>query len=52
MLFVRNFWDVVLALPLEMHKRLLHFTTGSDRIPVGGMAEMSFKISYISDVSL
>lgn len=44
------FWDVVLAFPLELQKKLLHFTTGSDRVPVGGMADLNFKISKI-DVS-
>lgn len=44
------FWDVVLAFPLELQKRLLHFTTGSDRVPVGGMADLNFKISK-NDVS-
>ncbi|TSK14623.1 putative E3 ubiquitin-protein ligase HECTD2 [Bagarius yarrelli] len=47
---IRAFWDVVLAFPLELQKRLLHFTTGSDRVPVGGMADLNFKISKI-DVS-
>ncbi|XP_056325528.1 probable E3 ubiquitin-protein ligase HECTD2 isoform X2 [Danio aesculapii] len=47
---VRAFWDVVLAFPLELQKKLLHFTTGSDRVPVGGMADLNFKISKI-DVS-
>uniref|UniRef100_A0A673KLR2 HECT-type E3 ubiquitin transferase n=1 Tax=Sinocyclocheilus rhinocerous TaxID=307959 RepID=A0A673KLR2_9TELE len=31
---IRAFWDVVLAFPLELQKKLLHFTTGSDRVPV------------------
>ncbi|KAA8583475.1 hypothetical protein FQN60_014683, partial [Etheostoma spectabile] len=44
---VRCFWDVVLAFPLELQKKLLHFTTGSDRVPVGGMADLNFKISKI-----
>lgn len=43
----RCFWDVVLAFPLEMQKKLLHFATGSDRVPVGGTAELNFKISKI-----
>uniref|UniRef100_A0A3B3ZTD6 HECT-type E3 ubiquitin transferase n=1 Tax=Periophthalmus magnuspinnatus TaxID=409849 RepID=A0A3B3ZTD6_9GOBI len=47
---VRCFWDVVLAFPLELQKKLLHFTTGSDRVPVGGMAHLNFKVSKI-DVS-
>ncbi|KAF7247503.1 putative E3 ubiquitin-protein ligase HECTD2 [Varanus komodoensis] len=44
-LTVRYFWEVVLEFPLELQKKLLHFTTGSDRVPVGGMADLNFKIS-------
>nr|XP_057907388.1 probable E3 ubiquitin-protein ligase HECTD2 [Doryrhamphus excisus] len=44
---VRSFWEVVLAFPLELQKKLLHFATGSDRIPVGGMADLNFKISKL-----
>uniref|UniRef100_A0AAY5JWI6 HECT-type E3 ubiquitin transferase n=1 Tax=Esox lucius TaxID=8010 RepID=A0AAY5JWI6_ESOLU len=44
---IRAFWDVVLAFPLVLQKKLLHFTTGSDRVPVGGMADLNFKISKI-----
>lgn len=44
---VRAFWDVVLGFPLKFQKRLLHFSTGSDRVPVGGMADLNFKISKI-----
>ncbi|KAL2083351.1 hypothetical protein ACEWY4_021124 [Coilia grayii] len=47
---IRCFWEVVLAFPLELQRRLLHFATGSDRVPVGGMAHLNFKISKI-DVS-
>lgn len=43
--FSRYFWDVVLGFPLDLQKKLLHFTTGSDRVPVGGMADLNFKIS-------
>uniref|UniRef100_A0A4W5JLM8 HECT-type E3 ubiquitin transferase n=1 Tax=Hucho hucho TaxID=62062 RepID=A0A4W5JLM8_9TELE len=49
-LTVRCFWDVVLAFPLELQKKLLHFATGSDRVPVGGLADLNFKIAKI-DVS-
>lgn len=45
LLFPRYFWDVVLGFPLDLQKKLLHFTTGSDRVPVGGMADLNFKIS-------
>lgn len=41
----RDFWDVVLKLPEKHQKRLLMFVTGSDRVPAGGMKEMTFKIS-------
>ncbi|MGH0119705.1 UNVERIFIED_CONTAM: hypothetical protein FKN15_058658 [Acipenser sinensis] len=42
---IRYFWDVVLGFPLELQKKLLHFTTGSDRVPVGGMVDLNFKIA-------
>ncbi|XP_067858580.1 probable E3 ubiquitin-protein ligase HECTD2 [Heptranchias perlo] len=44
---IRYFWDVVLGFSLELQKQLLHFTTGSDRVPVGGLADLSFKITKI-----
>lgn len=43
---------MVLSLPNELQKRLLLFTTGSDRIPVGGMSEMTFKISRVGGTDL
>lgn len=30
-----------------MKKKFLFFTTGSDRIPVGGISEMTFKITRL-----
>ncbi|XP_042312594.1 probable E3 ubiquitin-protein ligase HECTD2 isoform X2 [Sceloporus undulatus] len=42
---IRYFWEVVLEFPLELQKKLLHFATGSDRVPVGGLADLNFKIS-------
>ena len=30
-----------------LQKKFLLFTTGSDRVPVGGMQEMTFKISKL-----
>lgn len=41
---VRYFWDIVLSFSLELKKKLLLFATGSDRVPIGGMGEMEFKI--------
>ena len=37
---IRDFWDVLFELSPEMQKRFLRFVTGTDRVPVGGMAEM------------
>uniref|UniRef100_A0A4W3K454 HECT-type E3 ubiquitin transferase n=1 Tax=Callorhinchus milii TaxID=7868 RepID=A0A4W3K454_CALMI len=48
---LKYFWDIVLGFSLELQKQLLHFATGSDRVPVGGLADLSFKISKI-DVSI
>ncbi|KAM9809459.1 putative E3 ubiquitin-protein ligase HECTD2 isoform 2-T2 [Syngnathus typhle] len=44
---IRTFWDVVLSFPVDLQKKLLHFVTGSDRVPVGGMADLNFKISRL-----
>lgn len=43
----RQFWNVVKSFDIEMQKQFLRFTTGSDRAPVGGMGEMTFKISAL-----
>jgi len=42
---VRWFWEVVHGMPLEDKRRLLQFTTGSDRIPVGGLAKLKLIIA-------
>ena len=39
------FWEVALALSPTDQKRLLFFTTGSDRVPIGGMKSMTFIIA-------
>lgn len=48
-LYFRNFWEVLESLSDELKKKFLLFTTGSDRVPVGGMGEMTFKITRISN---
>ncbi len=35
------------SLSQDLQKKFLLFTTGSDRIPVGGVSEMSFKITRL-----
>jgi len=42
---VRWFWEAVHNMDLEDKRRLLQFTTGSDRIPVGGLAKLKLIIA-------
>ncbi|CAG0888791.1 unnamed protein product [Darwinula stevensoni] len=42
---ILDFWEILLSLSTDLQKKFLLFTTGSDRIPVGGISEMTFKIS-------
>ncbi|KAG8223038.1 hypothetical protein J437_LFUL001360 [Ladona fulva] len=48
---IRDFWEVLGSLSLDLQKKFLHFTTGSDRVPVGGMSEMTFKITKLPSIS-
>jgi ubiquitin-protein ligase E3 A len=36
----RWFWELVHAFPEEQKKRLLFFVTGSDRVPINGLASL------------
>ncbi|BHF65938.1 Ubiquitin-protein ligase E3A [Sparganum proliferum] len=42
---IKSFWEVVHNLPEEKQRQLLQFTTGSDRIPLGGMSKLKFIIA-------
>ncbi|XP_055691470.1 ubiquitin-protein ligase E3A isoform X1 [Lutzomyia longipalpis] len=42
---IKNFWEIVHALPVENQRQLLEFTTGSDRVPVGGLSRLKMVIS-------
>jgi E3 ubiquitin-protein ligase HECTD2 len=44
----RWFWQVVEEMPPDKQRRLLLFVTGSDRMPIGGLSEMTFKIGKVS----
>ncbi|XP_054263843.1 probable E3 ubiquitin-protein ligase HECTD2 isoform X2 [Macrosteles quadrilineatus] len=44
-----DFWEILQSLSPELKKKFLLFTTGSDRVPVGGMGEMTFKITRITN---
>lgn len=48
----RMFWEVVLGMPQDLQKKVLFFTTGSDRIPIGGMGEMQFKITKVDNIDM
>ena len=47
--FFSEFWNVLESLSDELKKKFLLFTTGSDRVPVGGMGEMTFKITRVNN---
>ncbi|XP_030371881.1 ubiquitin-protein ligase E3A [Scaptodrosophila lebanonensis] len=34
---IKDFWSIVHGMPPESKRKLLEFTTGSDRVPVGGL---------------
>lgn len=44
-LLIKWFWQIVDEMPSDKQRRLLLFVTGSDRMPVGGLTEMTFKIT-------
>ncbi|XP_063243529.1 probable E3 ubiquitin-protein ligase HECTD2 [Bacillus rossius redtenbacheri] len=46
---ITDFWEVLQSLSEELKKKFLLFATGSDRVPVGGMGEMTFKITRITN---
>lgn len=40
-----EFWNVIESLSDDQKRKFLLFVTGSDRVPVGGMGDMNFKIT-------
>eukprot|EP00842_Homolaphlyctis_polyrhiza_P006083 jgi/Hompol1/6476/HPOL_002667-RA len=42
---IRHFWEVVHAMTEEQKKLLLFFTTGSDRVPIGGLSKLTFIVA-------
>lgn len=42
---VQNFWQVVHEFSEEDKKKLLQFSTGSDRVPVGGLSKLKFIVA-------
>lgn len=43
--FDRWFWELVHEFDLEEKRKLLQFTTGSDRVPVGGLSKLKLIIT-------
>lgn len=41
----RWFWELVHDFNLEEKRKLLQFTTGSDRVPVGGLSKLKLIIT-------
>jgi hypothetical protein len=48
-LTIKYFWQIVHDFSLEERKKLLFFTTGSDRSPIGGLGKMEFIIMKHGD---
>lgn len=42
---IQLLWEVIHSLPLEMQKKFLFFSTGSDRCPIKGLGNLNFVIS-------
>uniref|UniRef100_A0A1B0BD53 Ubiquitin-protein ligase E3A n=1 Tax=Glossina palpalis gambiensis TaxID=67801 RepID=A0A1B0BD53_9MUSC len=42
---IKDFWSIVHSLPEESKRKLLEFTTGSDRVPVGGLSRLRLLIT-------
>ncbi|ESO89420.1 hypothetical protein LOTGIDRAFT_218813 [Lottia gigantea] len=42
---IRNFWEVVHEFPESEKRKLLQFTTGTDRVPVGGLSKLKLTIA-------
>ena len=43
--FCRHFWEIVHSLTEEQQRKLLQFATGSDRVPIGGLAKIKLIIA-------
>lgn len=42
---IEQFWSITHALSLEDKRKLLQFATGSDRVPIGGLAKLKLVIA-------
>ncbi|KYQ92173.1 ubiquitin-protein ligase E3A [Tieghemostelium lacteum] len=46
---IKNFWRVLNELSNDDKKKFLSFTTGSDRVPFGGLSKLDFSITKTAD---
>ncbi|XP_055626355.1 ubiquitin-protein ligase E3A [Toxorhynchites rutilus septentrionalis] len=42
---IKDFWEIVHGLSMDSKRKLLQFTTGSDRVPVGGLSRLKLVIA-------
>lgn len=42
---IKDFWSIVHSLSLDDKRKLLQFTTGSDRVPLGGLSKLKLVIA-------
>lgn len=42
---IKDFWEIVYAMPIESQRKLLEFSTGSDRVPIGGLSNLKLVIA-------
>lgn len=42
---IKDFWEIVCEMPNELQRKLLEFSTGSDRVPVGGLSNLKLIIA-------
>eukprot|EP01132_Coremiostelium_polycephalum_P003196 gene3196-4002_t len=46
---IRFFWQVLHGLNADLKRKFLFFTTGSDRVPYGGLKKLGFSITKTAD---
>lgn len=42
---IKDFWEIVYEMPVELQKKLLEFSTGSARVPIGGLSNLKLIIA-------
>lgn len=42
---IKDFWSIVHSFSMDDKQKLLQFTTGSDRVPIGGLSRLKLVIA-------